>query len=311
MATANMYVSVRTAAFPGGDPIADVFVALHTAALALVSAGTTDVDGKIFLGNNELGEYELRVTALAGGYLIPQGGNRLTVSVASEEDQVFDVVMETSGSSVPADPNFCRCHGVVLSSAGLPVKGASLFFSEGSAPNLLHYAGTDTTKIVVPATISVKTDNLGRATVDLLRGAHYSVTLSGYENQDLYVEVPDLPAASLADVLFPTVDRVQVSLDGVVMPVGVGIDLAVGGECDIALAAVMRSGVKKAGLYNTTHDLGTSEVLEVTTLTDSVIHVKALATGAVIVKVTRGDTEDEEKLWKAPALRGGFTITVT
>ena len=78
---ADVYVHCRTEIDGGGVPLSDVKVSLHTpSTYASVSSGLTDENGIVFLGDQEVGEYELHITPPYGGVsLLSEGTTWLRV----------------------------------------------------------------------------------------------------------------------------------------------------------------------------------------------------------------------------------------
>ena len=309
----NISVSIRTADFPGGNPVPDVFCALYTALGVLLTTGTTLANGTLALGDRAAGTYELRVTPQATGYIVPQGGNVTSLVVAATGTQVFDLVMTLSSVSPPADAHLCRCYGNILTSTGAVARAVTLIFSECVVPNLLYYSGTNSSKIVVPSAVQVKTDTSGFVSVDLLRGASYAVTIAGYDNFSVVVEIPDLPTTSLPEVIFSVIDRIEYknganTLSPVAAPI---LALAVGAEVALATSVVYRSGLVKPGCALVVLSVEDPGGRVAVALTSGVVRVKGVSTGQAILRVARGDTEEKEKIWPTPEIRGTLTINIT
>jgi hypothetical protein len=132
----DLYVSARTAAYPGGDAVGSVYVTLHLNDVLLAS-GTTDVDGLVFLGNRADDTYEIRVTP-AAGLVVGGGRQNITISAGDPDPVIFDVLVDESGVTPPADSRFCRCWGYFKDPTGRPYRDVDLTFSERALPKVLR-----------------------------------------------------------------------------------------------------------------------------------------------------------------------------
>ncbi len=101
-----------------------------------------------------------------------------------------------------SDPRLCKASGFFRDVTGAPQRDLQIQVIGRFDPILLEGSG------VLSERRTVRTDADGFACIDLIRFARYSALISGYEDQERCVEVPDLPSANLPDLLFPVVDRV-------------------------------------------------------------------------------------------------------
>lgn len=233
---AKTYYGVDTA-------VEGVAVWLHDAGGAEVGAGLTDADGLVFLGDQVAGTYEIRV----GSRLASGGGNRLSAVVPADPGpHVYLCPVADLTLPVSTDPALCQCTGLFVRPDGTPA--ANFVFeltfagreslSEGQARRL----GDTPERLVVGHVINVATDDAGRLSLPLVRGAAYWVN-SDLRVDPMLIYVPDLPSADLAKVMHPRIA-------GLIWRQGlVELDrsnptaaLNVGDELDLEVAVVLDSG---------------------------------------------------------------------
>ena len=253
-------VHCRTAAFDAGEPLNDVFVSVHPEgggnALASGTTGTgLNQAGSVSLGNLAVGNYEIHITPALPATL--QGGSLQAIEVSGTDINVFDVLVDVSGLEPATDSHFCRCSGTFKDPYGKPIPNLKMHFSESELPQLLHYAGENVTHAVIPKSIVVSTDRSGFASVDLLRGFTYSLYMEGYENQSRVIEVPDLAASPLPDVIFPILTSVEYThtLNGLLNTETPAVVMNVGDVLTLSIESVHRSGVRVEGLVSVALDL--------------------------------------------------------
>ena len=317
---ADVYVHCRTEIDGGGAPLSDVKVSLHTpSTYASVSSGLTDENGIVFLGDQEVGEYELHITPPSGGSITK--GNLQKVELSDAEPHVFDVVVSTSSLVEADDAHLCRCSGYFVDAYGSPIKGLTLRFSEAETglPNLLYYAGSNRSHLVVPRIRTVKTDSDGFASIDLLREKFYGIYMEGYENIVREIQVPNSASASLPDVIFPVVDGVEYTavdvpdvIEGTVLNYNTpSLTLTVGQEAKFTIKTAYRSNLKLDGVLDVLLSSSNLDVISIS-LTDSTLVVEALSSGAAEVEVARVEpgTGSGIAISPEPAIRGALSVTV-
>lgn len=308
---ADVYVNARTGMLPGGANVADVSIALFNAGGTKVTTDITDADGMAYLGDRAAGAYTLYVTAPAGVAVI--GGNRAAITVVGTDPQIFDVLVTQAALPEATDTRFCNCSGFFVSQYGLPQPGVALLFSEGTLPQLLHYAATGYSHAVLPSSLQIVTDSTGWAAVTLIRGAVYSVVIPGYGNMTWDITVPNASAASLPDVLFPVVAGVTYK-DGAstLMPANAPtISVAAGVEKELSITTQYLSGLLVAGSATLSLESSDEDVLTIS-LTSTGIVLQAIAAGTATVGVTRSETEETQATaYPYPDVWGSLTVTVT
>lgn len=306
----DLYVNTRTAAYPGGTAVAGVYVSLHSN--VVLASGTTDAQGMVFLGNRSDGTYELRVTPPAGA--LPTQGSRQSVVLAAGDPAsvVFDVLIDQSTITPPTNPLLCRCHGYFRDPSGLPFADASISFSEEQLPQLTLNTVTGVSTGLLPKTISVLTDANGFASVDLLRGALYSAFVSPLANTKVTIVIPDLPTASLPDVLFAVVDRVEYKQNNnTLLPTSAPtLTIQNGNTVNLSMETVYRSGYRTAGLSRVSLFVADDNVIKLSLTDTGNLAIQAIAPGSAVVEVIRSETQ-ETTIYPEPLPKGYITVTVS
>lgn len=311
-------VHCRTAAFENGEPLNDVFVSVHPEGGGnALASGTTGAglnqSGSVSLGNLAAGKYEVHITPALPATL--QGGSLQEIEVSGVQINVFDVLVDVSGLEPASDSHFCRCSGTFKDPYGKPVPNMKIHFSEGSLPQLLHYAGENITHGVIPKSIVVSTDSSGFASVDLLRGFTYSIYMEGYENLTRVVEVPDLAAAPLPDVIFPIIASVEYThpQSGLLNTGTPAVSMSVGDVLTLSIETVHRSGVRVEGLVSTTLDLteGSEDLVDFEHSGGDLV-ITAKSPGVASFTLTRNSPEDGKGISALPAIQilGELSVTV-
>lgn len=306
----DLFVNTRTSAFPGGSAVAGVTVSLHSN--VLLATGVTDAQGTVFLGNRAAGTYEIRVTPPAGSIPVAGGRQSVTLTALDPSQVVFDVLVSTTAVSPPTDPLFCRCHGYFKDPSGKPLRDASITFSEKEIPQLLLNTVTGVTTGLLPKSIAVITDASGFASVDLIRGAQYNVFVAPLSNTTIDVVVPDLPLASLPDVLFAVVDRVEYKLNNnTLTPTSAPtLSIATGNTVELSMETVYRSGYRVTGLSRVSLFVENDDKIKLSLTDGGNLAIQAISAGSATVEVRRSETQ-EKTIYPEPAPKGFITVTVT
>lgn len=316
----NVFVYASTL-IPSGLPVADVFVALHSSTGDFIASATTGAvdpldanSGRAFLGVRAADTYEIRIT--------PPSGHRIvaplqTIAVSGTGDNYFDVQVETTGLPASPDSRFCRCSGTFSDAYGHPATKLRLQFGDaGTVPQLLIGADAVARGVAV-RTFSVITDRSGYCSVDLIRGADYSVIMAGYEDTVLIVRVPDAASAPLVDMLFPMVDLVEYRDAGTLLtPTDTpSITISLSGEPagrTLDATTVMRSGLRQPGLVDLTMRKSNSTVVMASTAPNGIL-LKPLTVGSATIWMDYRDAPQGQGTTAAPArtsARGALTVTV-
>lgn len=311
-------VHCRTAPFDGGSPVNDVSVSVHPsgggAALAIGTTGLApNQSGSVSLGALAEGTYEIHITPALPATL--QEGSLQEIEVSGVDTNVFDVLVDTSKLEPASDNHFCRCSGTFKDPYGVPVSYLRIHFTESALPQLIHYSGEDVNHAVIPKTASLATDTSGFVSVDLLRGHTYNVYMEGYENLLRTVEIPDLAAAPLPDVIFPTIASIEYThpVDGLLDSSAPTMTMTVGETVTLQLESVHRSGVRVDGLVCVSLDMD-DDPLELATVTwrSAELAITATHAGVATFKAERISPAEGEGITPSPAitLRGDLSVTI-
>jgi len=307
---AQAYVNTRSAAYPGGVAVPGVHVSLHSN--VVLASGSTDAQGMLLLGNVSAGTYELRITPPAGS--LPVAGSRQSITVSANDPAtiVFDVLIDQSVVTPPTDSRLCRCWGVFKDPSGRPYRDVTLTFNERVVPQLLRDTVTDVSTAVLPKYISVITDANGYASVDLIRDAQYSAMVGPLANTVIDIIVPNLPTASLPDVLFVVVDRVEYKLNNNTLTPTSAPALAVqnGSTTTLSMQTVYRSGYRVDGLSRVSLFVQDDDIIKVSLTTDGNLAIQAIAPGSAVIEVRRSETQ-EKTIYPEPNPKGSITVTVS
>lgn len=308
----DVYVSARSANWPAGDPVSGVLVRLYLDD-ALVTSATTDSEGLAFLGSQSAGTYEGRVSANQGR-IIPSW--RIAMAVSGSATNVFDVVVANSTLPEATDAHCCRCSGVVVTPSMTPAAGRFDFTEARSFPKLA-LGEDDAPRIVLPTNTAAVVGSDGSVSVDLLRGATYEVRVPGYGGLTRIVEVPDLPAAHLGHVLFPTAAYVEWKDGGTALTPSAAptLAMAVDDEITLDVTTVFRSGVRKPGRVDVRLHLDEEDVLSWEFVSETSLKLIAKQSGTATITVTTDEAEYGEEIIKGegtrPSVGGTLSITVT
>ncbi len=311
-------VHCRTAPFDGGEPVEDVFVSVHPAGGgAALASGTTGAapnqSGSVSLGVLAEGDYEIHITPSVPATL--QGGSLQSIQVSGEDINVFDVLVDTSGLEPAPDAHFCRCSGTFKDPYGKAIAYLKIHVSECSLPQLIYYEASDSTQAIIPKSRVIVSDESGFASVDLLRGQTYSVYMEGFENLSRTVEVPDLAASPLPDVLFPVVTSIEYThpTDGILNVQSPATSMVVGETLTLSVESVHRSGVRVEGLVSVSLDLDddSQDLLDVQLLSGD-LQITALEAGVASFSSSRNSPKQGEgvRSQPAPSLSGDLSVTI-
>lgn len=282
------------------SPVSGVLVRVNLADRSFVTEGTTDADGEVtFL--LPAGDYDLLF--YKAGFTCEE--KRLPVEDGDPEE--WSVTGHVYAPPQSADPYLCRVSGYFLTPAGRPARDGKLIFSP--VQEVIALAG----KLVPPASsFQVTPDDEGYAEFDLVRGASYEAyfwgvpTLFG-QPPLLEIRVPELPAASLSDLLFPIHVEIEFSVDHIELEVGGSVDDSVTFTSTFSDGSVRETPPGWSTVQPTNSDLA---VVEVTMLNGSLC-LRPLQAGTAEISMER--TIADKLLWK-PALpafsAGSVTVTV-
>lgn len=201
-----------------GIPVDGVLVRLYTDAHVFLEAETTGAGSMgsgnaIFASKPAPADYYVVMSYASPGYSFTLGSKQ-DISVldapAPPLSNIFDVEINTF--DLPSVTGtyasyLCRCSGYFIDPSGVPYEGMTFRFNHRGYPIFLRTTPAATG--VLPLLTTATTDSSGFAQIDLVRESIYYVTIDGLADQDSYkVIIPNASAASLPDVLFPTITSV-------------------------------------------------------------------------------------------------------
>jgi len=315
--SAQVYVNTRTATFPGGEALAGVTVSLHQLDGTLLTTDVTDANGNVYLGDRAATTYEIRITA-PNPSKITAGNRQQVVVIDSVDPLVFDVLVDVSALSPATDSRYCRCSGVFADAYGRAEAGVVIRFQESCLPNLLYDSVVGRSSGVLPAGATIVTDEDGFASVDLIRGATYLVTVAQYENTSWEVLVPTASAASLPDVIFPTIQRAEYRVGGaLVLPVSSpSQSISAGGTSELAVTIVMLSGLELDNWTDLVTFTSSDETVVAVSMASDGESLLLTGVAAGVATVAVAVTEPDEDgygvdSYPVQAIVGSISVTVT
>lgn len=283
----TVYIYVSDAAVDG-EPVDNVFVGLYdntTKALLQsdMSGSGEEASGQTTFTNVDPGTYEIRIQPSFPSAVVDGKVQRIVVLDAPTPplSNIFDVAVTSVGLPTATNPRLCRCSGYIVDMAGDPVPNALIRFSDCKTPILEHQSESPySMKIVSPVSRTITTDSNGYTCIDLYRKASYTVYMSGFENLFRTVDVPDLAAVNLGDLLFPIASSVEyydagTKLNPTQSPTTT-VSLADGGK-QLTITLTLRSGV-----------LGATEAVRLVTSDESVLAVAMAGDQLTIIPVAAG-----------------------
>lgn len=194
MTVADVYV-FDDATIPA--PIEEAVVTLLDADGELVTSVETDEDGRAAFDVPDA-TYEVRVFKRGYGSDVSQ-----IVVDTSEDTNEFDITLEDLTTlPVTTDPRMCRCTGVFVDFQGRPTKGV-MFRLNAPADYGTQVPKIADGNLVYPSSMSFQSDALGVVSVDLFRGAEYTVVFAGEDDTSWSLKVPDRASVNLIDLIFP------------------------------------------------------------------------------------------------------------
>lgn len=183
-------------------PTPDVSVSVHNdTTKVMVAWGVTDADGRAaFL--LPPGIYEVRLFKL--GVVFPRP-SRLQVTDSQDVTQnAFDLVGTLLSLPISTDPRTCRCTGRFVDSSNNPIPNVTVRISPKAEQGSQAPEVVDGDQVLGGYSKTLKTDQSGRVTVDLMRGGEYYVVWSGEDDDSWNFKVPDRASANLIELIHPT-----------------------------------------------------------------------------------------------------------
>lgn len=258
---------------PLQNPVEGVLVKVYNqAGSVFFTQATTDALGKASFLLETLA-YSLRFNKFQIGFTQPQ---ILTVLTAPATN-VFDVAADVFEFPIATDARLCRCSGFFRDVSGSVKPYLDIHFIAKFDPILLEGSA------IVTERQTIRTDKNGFASIDLIRGAQYSVTIQEFEDRLREISIPDASSANLPDVLFAVADEVSLT------PAG-PYSLAVGESLELIPVVIASSGLELTGAATADVQWRSSDdtILAVTVTTDTVT-IRGNAPGSANITVERTD----------------------
>lgn len=232
----------------------------------------TDDDGRAgFLLSTQ--QYSMRFFKFNATFSMPQ----LFTVLEAPASNVFDVVGETFVLPTASDARLCRCTGFFRNPDGSPRSFLDMHFYPEFSPIVLEGSA------VTPKKMAIRTDEQGRAQIDLIRGGCYRVTLEGLDHEERFVRVPDLAGTNLSNVLYAVVDRVSFDPPG-------PWTLAAGTELEVTPTVYDSAGVTLHGTGQNDVDWSISDTnLGSVSVGEFKLTLRASSVGSLELRAVRND----------------------
>jgi len=198
-----------------GDPISGVVVRFFGAdGSALETQGVTDANGVAsFLLPS--GAFTVRCYKFAVAFGAPT-----QITVLEGWINGFNLYGQTVERPLASDSRLCTAYGFFRRENGSPYANVDIHIVAKFNPLLLDGSA------VMPGRLSVRTNVIGYAQVNLIRNGQYDITIQGDRDLARLVTVPDEASVNLPDLLFPVVDRVTFDVAAPwAIPVGSSLDV--------------------------------------------------------------------------------------
>lgn len=283
------------------DVVVRVFDATGT---TLITSGTT---GDVVAGEAEFTLngtasptptiYQLRFYAEGVSIVSPQNISVYSPPAgAPSGTNIFAISAHVHTLPEATDPLLCRASAYFVWPDGRPNKGLRMHFIARGRPQVLGTRG------VLGERVTIITDALGYAAIDLIRGACYDVMITSEENTTRSVLVPDVAAVHLQKLLFP---RVEVITWAVATSMVTGTSQTIYPVLTTSAFNTLEGTAPDDVLYESSNPAVLSVLLEQDRVT-----LSALTAGTAVLTATRKDTSIEY----APSTditNGSITITVS
>jgi len=164
-----------------------------------ITEGITDENGELTLDIEDFTTYWVRFFKTEYAF-----DSRLLIEVDSlTPPNIWQVEGRNLVCHPPSVvPELCRASGTVVGAHGAPVDGATFSFLATDLP--VAVAG----RAVVASEVTVRSEEWGYIEVELIRDGAYDCTAEAHEDESIRVKVPDLPACSITDLVWPYVASV-------------------------------------------------------------------------------------------------------
>lgn len=203
---------------PIPEPIDGVVVEFYDTIGTFITSGTSDVGGQVMV-TLPAAFYDL-LFYKQGVSILPKQPQRIQVLTQIPPNE-FAVTGHVRTMPQSPDPLKCRVSGHLINSVGQPTKNFKLTF--GPTEEVIVLSGN---LVTFDDQITVVPDENGDCVFDLLRKVKYEAfvvykdTFLGTEPGRLCLQVPDLPAIPLQDLMFPVPVHFDFSANTISIPTG-------------------------------------------------------------------------------------------
>lgn len=171
----------------------------------------TDANGHVGFSLPDTTTFQLRFYKFQVSFTNPQ---YITVA-PTPGPNVFNISAQLVPPPVSRDPRICVAFGHFRNGDGSPQAGLILHFIPKFKPLLIDG------NAIMPEHVYEHTDKKGYLEVNLFRCGQYDVTVTGLEDVQRMISVPDQPNINLPDLLFPVVSLITFTpAPPFVIPVG-------------------------------------------------------------------------------------------
>lgn len=197
----------------------------------------------------------------------------------------FTVQGQTFTLPTGTDPRLCRCSGYFVDHSGRPLADLDIHMITvcHNEDQPYHSPLIVDGMAVMGDKVFSRTDSTGYFQVDLYRGGEYAALVQGFEHSRRLIKVPDQPAISIIDLLFPVVTEITFGTNPLVLNEG---DYA-----DVALTILSTDGqTLDASDGDVTFDSSDDSVASIQVLEGNILRVMGVAIGSATVTAVRSDT---------------------
>lgn len=307
-------------------PISGAVVRFYTSpADTFITEVATDALGRAqtFLsGAADPGTSYIVRTVLSGVIFdLPVATIAVTDPLVAPQTNSFDIVGNVVTLAQAVTPNYCRVTGTLVDVSGRPLVDRIVEFK----PVQYYQDPSDDVSyhlVAVPAIVNnaihttsarTVTNNQGQIDIELPRGGCYEVHVRGAENPltiTEFVEIPDLPAIDLLDLLFPYGQTVTT-------PTTVEIDSSVAPAPTQSFTVTLSDGrvISDAQTLSTLLEFTPADTTVVTSAeisNNQTLRINAGNPGSTTITITRRSGTFGERVPALSALvNGTITVTVT
>lgn len=259
---------------PLANPVEGAVVKIYdSTGVTFYSQATTDALGHAGFLLETTVAYSARFYKSHVSFRQPQ----LFAVLAAPSTNAFNIKADVLVPPIATDPRLCRASGFFRELTGGPRRYLDIHFIARFSPVVLDGAAIFTERV------TIRTDENGFATIDLIRGALYDAYVESMEDEPRYVAVPDAASANLPDLLLPVVASISLS------PAG-PYNLAVGQELVVTPTVVTSDGRPLDG--TAPYDViwaSTDDSIAAVFSSDTTLTLRGIAAGTASLTAKRQD----------------------